>query len=226
MLTHVGPPGYRRKAKREQPVLGAHLSWIHEVLEQDEQEPTKQRHTAKRIFVRLKKERGYIGGCTMVKDAVQKWKATPKKVFVPLSHPPGEAQVDFGITQRSLHGLRHGVCFSALLQVPRRLPLLQPSPHGGRPLPTRADHDIPPVPVRQWVISVPKRLRYFLADRPAAVRALTKIFLVAIEQAGHLKPEVRKREKARMASPSCSSTAPALTCARPAHRLGRARAVS
>jgi hypothetical protein len=30
--------------------------------------------------------------------------------------------------------------------------------------------------VRQWVISVPKRLRCFLADRPAAVRELTKIF--------------------------------------------------
>jgi hypothetical protein len=28
-----------------------------------------------------------------------------------------------------------------------------------------ADHVIPPVPVRQWVISVPKRLRCFLAVR-------------------------------------------------------------
>jgi hypothetical protein len=45
-----------------------------------------------------------------------------------------------------------------------------------------ADHVIPPVPVRQWVISVPKRLRGFLADRPAAVRALTKIFLAEIER--------------------------------------------
>jgi hypothetical protein len=35
-----------------------------------------------------------------------------------------------------------------------------------------SDHVIPPVPVRQWVISVPKRLRGFLADRPAAVAAL------------------------------------------------------
>ena len=33
-----------------------------------------------------------------------------------------------------------------------------------------ADHVIPPVPVRQWVISVPKRLRGFLADRPAALK--------------------------------------------------------
>jgi hypothetical protein len=32
-----------------------------------------------------------------------------------------------------------------------------------------ADHVIPPAPVRQWVISAPKRLRGMLADRPAAV---------------------------------------------------------
>jgi hypothetical protein len=45
-----------------------------------------------------------------------------------------------------------------------------------------ADHVIPPVPVRQWVISVPKRLRGFLADRPTAVAALTRIFLDEIER--------------------------------------------
>ena len=45
-----------------------------------------------------------------------------------------------------------------------------------------ADHVIPPVPVRQWVISVPKRLRCFLANRPEAVAALTKIFLAEIER--------------------------------------------
>ena len=44
------------------------------------------------------------------------------------------------------------------------------------------DHVIPPVPVRQWVISVPKRLRGMLADRPRAVNALTKIFLAEIER--------------------------------------------
>jgi hypothetical protein len=45
-----------------------------------------------------------------------------------------------------------------------------------------ADHVIPPVPVRQWVISVPKRLRGMLADRPPAVAVLTKIFLTEIER--------------------------------------------
>ena len=32
------------------------------------------------------------------------------------------------------------------------------------------DHVIPPVPVRQWVISVPKRLRGFLSSRPGGFR--------------------------------------------------------
>lgn len=45
-----------------------------------------------------------------------------------------------------------------------------------------ADHVIPPVPVRQWVISVPRRLRGFLADRPRSVAALTKIFVDEIER--------------------------------------------
>jgi transposase len=109
MLAHVEPPGYRRRARREQPVLGSHVAWIHEVLEQDKQEPKKQRHTAKRIFDRLKVERGYTGGYTMVKDAVQKWKAVTKEVFVPLSHPPGEPQVDFGFAYVDVAGGRQQV---------------------------------------------------------------------------------------------------------------------
>jgi len=44
------------------------------------------------------------------------------------------------------------------------------------------DHVIPPVAMRQWVISVPKRLRAVLADRPAAIRALTRIFPEEIER--------------------------------------------
>jgi len=44
------------------------------------------------------------------------------------------------------------------------------------------DHVIPPVPVRQWVIFVPKRLRWFLGERPEAVAALTKIFMREVER--------------------------------------------
>jgi hypothetical protein len=60
-----------------------------------------------------------------------------------------------------------------------------PSCNGRRMAQTAAhlvDRVIPPVPVRQWVISVPKRLRCFLADRPETVTALTVIFLHEIER--------------------------------------------
>ena len=55
-----------------------------------------------------------------------------------------------------------------------------PSCNGGHMAQTAAhlvDHVIPPVPVRQWVISLPKRLRGVLGDRPKAVAAVTRIFL-------------------------------------------------
>jgi transposase len=114
MLSHIEPPRYRRQEKREQPVLGPHLAWIHEVLEQDKNEPRKQRHTAKRIFDRLKAERDCSGGYTVVKDAVQKWKATTKEVFIPLSHPPGEAQVDFGFAYVDVAGVDPRTAMAAM----------------------------------------------------------------------------------------------------------------
>ena len=44
------------------------------------------------------------------------------------------------------------------------------------------DHVFPELPVRQWVLSLPKRLRYFLQREPAAVNAILHIFLRTIEQ--------------------------------------------
>ena len=45
-----------------------------------------------------------------------------------------------------------------------------------------ADHVNPPVPVRQWVISVPKRLRCILADRPQAMTLLSRLSLDEIQR--------------------------------------------
>jgi hypothetical protein len=62
---------------------------------------------------------------------------------------------------------------------------VRPSCNGRRMAQTAAhlvDRVIPPVPVRQWVISVPKRLRCFLSDGPSAVAALTRIFNKEIER--------------------------------------------
>ena len=62
----------------------------------DQTQPKKQRHTAKRIWDRLKAEHGFSGGYTVVKDYVRQARLRHKEVFVPLAHPPGDAQADFG----------------------------------------------------------------------------------------------------------------------------------
>lgn len=96
MLTHAEPPGYRMRQPRKKRKLAPFLPLIHEMLEADKQAPKKQRHTATRIFHRLQQEHGYEGSYTSVRNAVRQWQETSQEVFLPLVHPPGEAQVDFG----------------------------------------------------------------------------------------------------------------------------------
>lgn len=90
------PPGYTRTKPVARPKLGALLSVIDAILETDRVGPVKQRHTAKRIFERLGDEHGFAGGYTAVKDYVRIARARGRETFVPLSHPPGHAHVDFG----------------------------------------------------------------------------------------------------------------------------------
>ncbi len=69
---------------------------IDAILEADRQVPRKQRHTAKRIFERLRDEHGFDGQYTIVKDYVRERRRRTQEMFVPLSHAPGHAQYDFG----------------------------------------------------------------------------------------------------------------------------------
>jgi transposase len=104
ILHHPEPPGYRRATPRPRPKLDLFLPVLHQILQDDKKAPRKQRHTARRIFERLRDEHGYTGGLTTVKDAVRAWRRTHTEVFVPLAHPPGEAQVDFGQAEVVLDG--------------------------------------------------------------------------------------------------------------------------
>jgi transposase len=104
ILDHPEPPGYRQARPRPKPKLGPFLAVIRQILEDDRKAPPKQRHTAKRIFERLRDEYGYTGGLTAVKDAVRTARREHAEAFVPLSHPPGEAQVDFGEAEVTLDG--------------------------------------------------------------------------------------------------------------------------
>ena len=104
ILDNPQPPGYRRTKPRRPSILEPFLPVIHQILEDDKKAPPKQRHTAKRIFDRLRAEHGYTGGLTTVKDAVRAWRRRTAEVFVPLAHPPGEAQADFGEAEVTLDG--------------------------------------------------------------------------------------------------------------------------
>jgi transposase len=114
MCRYSAPPGYVRSKPPERPKLGALVPVIDAILESDKTAPAKQRHTAKRILERLRLEHGYAGGYTVVKDYVRVTRARSREVFVPLAHPPGHAQVDFGECVGVIGGVRmklHVFCF-------------------------------------------------------------------------------------------------------------------
>ena len=106
MCRFSSPPGYLRSKPVERPTLGPFIGVIDAILAADKLAPPKQRHTAKRIFQRLKAEHGYGGGYTTVKSYVHDQKLSARETFVPLAHPPGHAQVDFGEAIGVIGGVR------------------------------------------------------------------------------------------------------------------------
>ncbi len=96
MLSYSVPPGYVRTRMPVRPKLDPFIGVIDRILEEDQSRPKKQRHTSKRIFERLRDEYGFEGGITIVKDYICGAQQRHREMFVPLAHPAGHAQVDFG----------------------------------------------------------------------------------------------------------------------------------
>jgi transposase len=96
MMEFSVPPGYRRLKPAVRPKLDLFIAIIDKILLDDKGRPQKQQHTSKRIFERLRDEHGFTGGITIVKDYVAGWRQRGQEMFVPLVHPPGHAQADFG----------------------------------------------------------------------------------------------------------------------------------
>jgi len=96
MCQYSAPPGYRRKNEPASPKLAPFTGIINAILETDKQVHPKQRHTAIRILERLRDEHGFTGGYTIVRNYVYKETARCQEMFIPLTHRPGHAQVDFG----------------------------------------------------------------------------------------------------------------------------------
>ena len=68
ILKHSVRPGYRRATAPLRPKLDPFIPVIDQILEDDKRVIKKQRHTAKRIFERLRDEHGFASGITIVTD--------------------------------------------------------------------------------------------------------------------------------------------------------------
>ncbi len=96
-LRDAEPRPYARRKASSAPKLDPVKPIIDQILQDDEQAPPKQRHTATQIFRRLKAEHQYAGGYDQVRRYVQKHRQRERETFIPLEHAPGQrAECDFG----------------------------------------------------------------------------------------------------------------------------------
>lgn len=114
MLLNPLPPGYRRERSVTRPKLAAFVETIRTILEGDKEVIPKQRHTARRLFERLRDEYGFQGGYSSICSFLAKEQRRQKEVFIPLSHCAGHAQVDFGEADIYLAGKKTRIHYFCL----------------------------------------------------------------------------------------------------------------
>ena len=98
-ILHGGgePSGYRQRSVQAAPKLGPVTDRMLEILKSDEMAPPKQRHTAQRLFERLRDEHGYTGGYDAIRRFVKRHRAKQRETFIPLDHAHGRRmEADFG----------------------------------------------------------------------------------------------------------------------------------
>jgi len=94
--------------------LSPFLSFIEGYLAEDKQSPRKQQHTKKRIYERLCEEHNYPYSYRAVCSAITKLRLKDKKLFIPLAHPHGQAQFDFGFAEAIIGGIRQKVAYATV----------------------------------------------------------------------------------------------------------------
>jgi transposase len=108
------PPRYRRTAQINRPKLYGFTGFIDAWLLEDLSAIRKQRHTAKRVFERLRDQHGFKGSYTTIKTYVREHGRRSREMFVPLAHAAGHAQADFGEAMVVIGGIEHKAHFFAL----------------------------------------------------------------------------------------------------------------
>lgn len=92
-----GVPEYKRSRPAPKRAIGPFVELIQQWLKEDKQRPAKQRHTAKRIYERLREEYGYRGSDRTVRREVHLLKGTIPDSHVPQTYQAAEGGTfDFG----------------------------------------------------------------------------------------------------------------------------------
>jgi len=104
-------PPARKPPERGSPALGAHEATIRGWLAADQSAPRKQRHTARRVWQRLRDEEGAVVAESTVRAFVAEVRGElagqARGVTIGQEHGPGEeAEVDFGEFQAWVGGVR------------------------------------------------------------------------------------------------------------------------
>lgn len=115
LTSEAGVPKYKLNIPRSMPVLAEFKNIIDEIIKNDQKNPHKQRHTAKKIFVELKNKHGYKGSDSTVRHYVGKQRKRLKEVYIRQEHPLGyEAQCDWGEATILLNGQKAKVQLFAM----------------------------------------------------------------------------------------------------------------
>lgn len=107
-LGEVLPWEKRPRVERQKKVITEEVKeFVKQCFEWDKTAPDKQHHTVKRIYERLKDEKGFQDAESTVRRLISQLRPRDPEVYIPLAFSPGEAaQVDWGAATVCIAGER------------------------------------------------------------------------------------------------------------------------
>lgn len=127
-VDHPQAPRYKRTMPYKAPALDGYKAQIEQWLRADESQPKKQRHTARRIYHRLRDEYDFTGGESTVRRYVSWFRRKPPAVFVVFD--PGESvEVEVGEAEVIIAGVRLKIDFFCARLRYSHMPFVVVFPH-------------------------------------------------------------------------------------------------